>query len=617
MTSRTAGEVSVAIIGLGSRGLGVLERVVTLARMAGPAAGRVRVEVIDPVCDGAGVHRQRQPDYLLLNTTCGQVSLYPDAWTVGDGVDRSGPTLYDWVTDRGLRLAADGFTVGPEGREIEPHDFLPRRLLGEYLAWFLDDVVRNAPPYVTVTLHRGTAIDLTSGSEVVVSLADGSSVVAGSAFLTTGYTAAGIATEGVVGSPYPLPDVVERIEPGRTVAIGGFGLSAMDLMSAFTVGRGGRFVPGPAGLEYQPSGREPRMLFFSRTGVPCRARPEVVVFGPPYEPVVFTRAAIDALRVARRGPLDFDTDVLPLVLAEIRVGYRRCQARLAGDPDPFAGVVDIEAALDELDVRDGRFDAAAAFDGGADMLLDDGDAYRKWLTEVLRGDLADGLLGFTASPVKAGLDILRALRDMFRYVVDYGGLTDASLERFLGHTVPAINRAVVGPQYERHVELLALIAAGIADAPLGPAPAVRRTGDGWTLESTTLVAPRAEHADWLVAAQVAMPAADDPGSPLLTAMSRRGLIRRHPGGSPVIPGVEVDPDHHPIGTTGAPDRRLWVLGPLCEGSTFYNNLVPSPQMWSRPVFDAHRCVTRMYDAAGVAVPATGPDRRPCHPIYRS
>ncbi len=249
-----------------------------------------------------------------------------------------------------------------------------------------------------------------------------------------------------------------------------------------------------------------------------------------------------------------------------------------------------------------------------EVLLDDGDAYRKWLAEALRGDLADGLLGFTGSPVKAGLDILRALRDMFRYVVDYGGLTDASLERFLGVTVPAINRAVVGPQYERHVELLALFAAGVADAPLGPAPLVRRDGDGWILTSTALTVPRSETADWLVAAQVTMPATD---GPLLTAMAGRGLVRRHPSGSPVVPGIEVDPDHHPIGSAGRPDDRLWVLGPLCEGSTFYNNLVPSPRMWSRPVFDAHRCVTAMYRSLDVEVPSTGPAVQPCHPIHRS
>ena len=52
----------------------------------------------------------------------------------------------------------------------------------------------------------------------------------------------------------------------------------------------------PDKFRYLPGGREPVMLFYSRSGVPCRARPLVVAFGPRYEPVVFTTAAIDALR---------------------------------------------------------------------------------------------------------------------------------------------------------------------------------------------------------------------------------------------------------------------------------------------------------------------------------
>jgi uncharacterized NAD(P)/FAD-binding protein YdhS len=619
------GETAVAVVGLGSRGLSVLERVVTLAKLAGPVAGRVRVEVIDPRCDGAGVHDTEQPDYLLLNTTCSQVSMFPDAFTVGEAVDVSGPSLYEWVTARGLRMAADGFTVGEAGREIRPHEFLPRRVLGEYLGWFLDEVLRRAPSYVRVTLHRAEAVDMSTAPNggLSILLSGGRSVDVDYAFLTTGYTSNSDharSVERLIPSPYPLPSVVADIGPGESVAVGGFGLSAMDLMSALTVGRGGEFVDGT----YRPSGREPRLLFFSRSGAPCRARPQVVEFGPPYRPLVFTPAAIDRLRAARGGALDFDADVLPLVLTEMRIAYRRCEAALAG-PDALAdlesalgapGAAAVEDVLDRLDTRLGPFDAAAAFDGATDILLDDRDAYRKWLAEVVRRDLADGLLGFTGSPVKAGLDILRSLRDMFRYVVDFGGLTGSSLDRFLGHTVPAVNRAVVGPQYERHTELLTLMAAGVADAPFGPDPTATWSSGRWTVASSQLGVPYSEDVDWLVSAHVALPAVDSSASPVLTALQHKGWIRRHPPASRQVPGIDVNADQHPLRADGRPERRLWVLGPLCEGSTFYNNLVPSPRMYSRPIFDAHRCVTTMYADAGIPVPSTGPAEQPCHPIYR-
>ena len=127
----------------------------------------------------------------------------------------------------------------------------------------------------------------------------------------------------------------------------------------------------------------------------------------------------------------------------------------------------------------------------AGMALDSAEAYQKWLAETVRADLAEGLLGLAGSPVKAGLDVLRALRDTFRHAVDYGGITAASLEEFTARTVPALNRAVVGPQWERHAELLALFAAGVARAPFGPAPAVLPSGGRTMLASTRLAEPYA------------------------------------------------------------------------------------------------------------------------------
>ncbi|HEY0639719.1 MAG TPA: FAD/NAD(P)-binding protein, partial [Pseudonocardiaceae bacterium] len=610
-------ETSVAIVGLGSRGLGVLERLVTLAKLAGPDAGPVRVEVIDPTCSGAGVHEVDQPDYLLLNTTASAVSHFPDACTVGEAVDAPGMTLHEWVTERGLRIAEDGFTVGTEGRPIRENDFLPRRVLGEYLCWFHEEVLRRAPAHVSVRHHRATAVDLEPlpDGSLLLTLSDGTTVRAGHAFLTTGYTSNTSAVvdpaPGVVPAPYPLPSRTDVVAPGESVAIGGFGLSAMDLMSCLTVGRGGRFVPapGPAGYElrYEPSGREPQLFFHSRSGVPCRARPRFVEFGPRYRPLLFTHEAVDAARAAVGGPLDFDRDVLPLLLDEMRVAQRRCQARLAGRPAPFPdeSPAAVRARLDELDAELGPFDAAALFDGTGGMLLDDAEAYQKWLADLVALDLAEGLLGFVDSEVKAALDVMRELRDTFRYVVDYGGLTAASLDRFTRVTVPAVNRAVVGPQFERHAELLALMAAGVAHVPFGPAPTVEWTGARWLITSTRLSRPYAREVDWVANAHVEPPAVATSASPLLAALHRRGLIRRHQPSSTLVLGVDVDPDMHLIDAGGRPDPRLWALGPLCEGATFYNNLVPSPNMWSRPLADAHRCVSALY-AATRGLPPVAP-----------
>jgi uncharacterized NAD(P)/FAD-binding protein YdhS len=604
---------TVAIIGFGSRGLGVLERIAALAA-AEETAGEtgLQVEIIDPVGTGAGVHSTGQPDYLLLNTTCGQISMFPDQLSVGAATAGNGPSLYDWAVARGLRLAPDGFSVGTSGRDLRPTDFLPRRVLGDYLAWFFEHLTKTMPRAIKLVTHRTEAVDIATGptGRLVVELADGGSVPADYAFLTTGYTPNGAPhTDGLIAEPYPLPERLAAIAPGQTVAVGGFGLSAMDVISCLTVGRGGRFRRDQGDAEYLPGGGEPRIVMYSRTGVPYRARPQVTRFEISYDPLVFTPAAIDALRVANGAALDFDADLMPLILTEMRIAYRRCQTRCDGPEAERALVKELRAApanainarLDELDAERGRFDAAATFAGDAGILLGDGAAYQRWFRDTLRRDLGEGLLGFAWSPVKAALDIFRELRDTVRYVADFAGLTPASRDDFYRRVVPLMNRAVVGPQYERHAELLALMAAGLLEVPLGPAPMIVRNAGCWTLTSTRLASPERREVDWLVPAQVPLPAVQDSASPLLSALARKGCIRPSQPGSRLVPGIDVDRDQHPLDATGQPNPRIWVLGPLCEGATFYNNLVPSPGGYSRPVADAHRCA-----AAMLAAPAPAP-----------
>jgi uncharacterized NAD(P)/FAD-binding protein YdhS len=628
-----ADELSVAVVGLGSRGLSVLERIVTLARRAGPDAGRVRVEIIDPSCGGAGLHATDQPDYLLLNTICSHVSMFPDALSVGADVDEPGPSLYEWVTERGLRVAEDGFTLGRSGRPVDPHDYLPRRILGEYLGWFLDRVLRRVPSHVRVNLHRSAAVDVRSepdGSLTVV-LADGSHVRTGFAFLTTGYTpndGVELRTPGetrLLAEPWRLPEELARIEPGQTVGIGGFGLTAMDMMAALTVGRGGRFT----GSRYVPSGDEPIMLLYSRSGLPHLARPKLNRPGGHYEPVVFSTRTVDTLRgperlaahSAQRRRLDFDADVLPLILLEMRIAYHRCRVALDGGPDAEQSLVralasaweagSVEALLDHLDHLDNRdgehggFDAVAALDGSAGMALDDARSYQAWLTGFVRDDLAQARLGLAGSPVKAAIDVLRELRDVVRYVVDFGGLTESSLDSFMRNAVPMMNRAVVGPQKERYAELLALVDAGLLRTPFGPDPTVTWNDheERWRISSTRLATPHAEDVDWVCNAHVQSPSVDSSASPLISALHRKGWIRRHRPQSRQVVSIDLDPDLHPIDVHGRSDRRLWVLGPLCEGTTFYNHLVPSPAVYSRPLSDAHRCVTALFAAARTPAPA--------------
>jgi len=154
------------------------------------------------------------------------------------------------------------------------------------------------------------------------------------------------------------------------------------------------------------------------------------------------------------------------------------------------------------------------------------------------------------------------------------------------------------------------MAAGVLHVPFGPAPTVawNEPAGRWTITSGRLGEPHRREADWLVSGHVPLPAVASSASPLLRALHGKGMIRRHRPDGRHVHGIDVDADQHPLDAGGRPDRRLWALGPLCEGATFYTNLVPSPNVYSRPVHDAHRCAAALLAAArgtagSAAVPA--------------
>lgn len=621
-----AAATSICIVGAGFRGLGVLERIVAYSRKYA-AARSIRVNLVDPSPRGPEQYDTGQPDYLLLNIVCGQVSMFPDEASVSDCAPTTGPSLYEWVRERGLLLDDDGFTVGRCGRPIEPDDFLPRRLLGEYLVWFRALLNDLAASYMDIVEHRAKATDLTeSDGQLILELSDGTSIDADYLFLTVGqiHELARASPEPApshhvhasarrIARPYPLPDQLASIGSGETVAIAGLGLSAVDAILTLTIGRGGR-VQTRDGVDcYIPSGHEPRILAFSRSGLPYRSRPTL---GAPltYDPVVFTRGTIDTLRDERGPKLDYDRDVLPLLFTELRVAYWRAQRGRDYGWDAAQELLDelraafvaghLELYLNQLDAHDSAFDSQLAYfgalpsnDSGSDV-LGDTTAYVSWFQRWLEDDLGQARLGVARSPLKASLEACREFRDVIRYAVDFGGLTDESTDQFFSLHAETINRIVVGPQKERTADVLALIRAGLLSVPLGPKPMV--TWDDsrrqWKLSSSSLRAQHEVFADWMYLGVTSrlQSLTDDPS--IVGAMARRGFLRRLRPDSSVVFAVDVDLSFHPISRAGLANERIWIMGLLCEGVTFYNGYVTSPCKFVRSQYDADRAVAQIFSS---------------------
>jgi uncharacterized NAD(P)/FAD-binding protein YdhS len=599
--------ISIAIVGMGPRGLTVLERLVEhAARIADDVA--LAITVYDEGHCGQGVHRAEQPDHLLINTVASQVTMFAPTGVLSRG---DAPSFVEWARAAGYRWVEGRFvrTSSDRGRDITEADHLPRSLLGEYLSWVGGKVRAALPRNVTVAHRRETVVDLVPlarGYEVRVR--GGAAGVADYVFLTTGHGCRKPTTNDArfarfaeehrsdnaklayFSAAYPI-ESLDAIASAATVAIQGFGLTAHDVVSALTVGRGGRFIERDGRLEYVRSGREPTLLLFSRNCLPFAARGinQKGLTGR-HEPRFFTPAAVGALRaeaLARSGDyrIDFRADVLPLVLKEMAYAYRLAARQGDVAVDTFEPSEDELAAIRAvLWPLEGR--SFASF-----------DAFRAFFFDLVRDDLSQALLGNRTSPVKAATDVLRDSREALRAAVEYGGLTPDSHRYFVEEFNAITNRVSFGPPLQRNREWFALHEAGLLDVAGGPGATVTPDESSASFRIEAHYGARAEQwgADVLVVARLDAYSPLTDASPLSKAMLERGVDRPYRNGDYHPGGIDIDAGLNPIGGAGQAQPRLWAIGFPVEGAHFYTHALPRPGIASRQTRDAETCVLSMLE----------------------
>jgi hypothetical protein len=599
---------AIAIVGMGPRGLSVLERLLIRLRDR-PRPGPVVIWTVDPVEHGPGrVWRTTQPWWLTMNATAGEVTVHsPDTQLPGEG----------FVAPRAL----SDWTGSPAYRDepMEGVDYPPRRVYGEYLRDMFRQLCANAPPGVEVRPVLGEATRLRRvGDRLCLALDDGRSEIAvDKVVLATGHARRELTEEqqflrrhatrhpdcryleADIAPDMPLADIA----PGATVAVRGLGLTFYDVIRTLSVGRGGEFVRDPSGrLRYLPSGREPVVAAGSRSGLPFLARPRVTEPAQTTpRPIVLTERRIAELRSQARTTrgtpqLDFAREVEPLVQAEVDHAYYACAARLRHGPaaaeqfmDDFGRSLDRHGRLTAPDrqalVARHRLDDLAPL--RLDLLARPFDGrhfsspphFRRRLLDVLRTDVAESRKGPLGSPLKAALDVLRQIRPLLPSIVDFGGLLPPSHEDFVTRFEPLNYLLSAGPPDEHVEQLVALIEAGVLDV-VGPA-ATFGVDDGagrYVIESPAVDGSR-RLAQVMVEARVPSTDIRRTASPLTRQMVADGLVSqyvnvdRSTGDRYETGGLAVTGSpFHVVDARGRPDPDVYAIGVATDKTRWFTQV---------------------------------------------
>jgi len=214
----------ITIIGMGQRGLTVLERIAALL-LHEPIDTKLNIHVIDEATPGQGIHDSHQPDHLLINTIAAQVAIYHDTSVVGGGPLVPGMTFLEWLQNSGYRSVNGKILLSSYGEEINENTYVSRALLGAYLTWGYDRIVESLPPSVKVITHGRTATNVvrTNDGSFIVELEGGYRITSDFVFLATGHSGCA-PTPWTTSTRYgwmpARPSTVMRSTSGRPIRSG-------------------------------------------------------------------------------------------------------------------------------------------------------------------------------------------------------------------------------------------------------------------------------------------------------------------------------------------------------------------------------------------------------------
>ena len=597
---RASAPISLAIVGVGPRGTGVLERIAANLPLMAPGL-ELTIHLIDPFPAGAGrIWRAEQSPLLRLNSMAADVTMFTDESSTIDGPIVPGPSLIEWaaqVRSGSIVLPdharSDAALVG-EITALEASSFPTRRLQSVYLDWFHRRAVAALPPSVRTVAHadEAVAVDRWGDGRSEVRLLSGERLVVDTVIFAIGHTGAepdadtaGLVDFAASADLFYLPPAftadadLTAIAAGENVIVRGMGLAGVDLTVLLTEGRGGRYVPDSAGrLEYLQSGNEPHIHLGSRRGVPYRSKVGSQLKADRVTPRFFT-AAVAATLEASSDRLSFIDDVWPLIAKELLWGYygelfaghtarvligwdefAEAFAPLQWDSADLATLIAraVPDPVDRLDLANlDRPLAGVSFESGED------------LQAHLRDHIERDLHLRSAEDHSATLALFYSL--LFSYF-DLGGIVDSPkwsarsrVEELGPWWTNFFSYVASGPPAQRLHELLALSRAGVVSF-LGADTWVRADAELGHFVAGSPSLDHEVHARALVDARLPAATISASDNPLLRSLLASGAgveevlddgeFRGTTGRLLVSPGVP-----HLIDVNGIPHPSTFAIGP--------------------------------------------------------
>lgn len=562
----------ISIIGLGSRGISILEKILAYALYDNFLKKcNIELNLFDEESKyGCGTHSSTQPDNLLVNTVSSQMTVFSDS------------------TVNNSHFLINGY--------------YSRKLLGEYLKWSLDYLCSIAPMHITINICNEKVNSISqNGDSWDIKTDKNKKYFAHYVFITTGHEEEANVDDcssKKLFPAYPIARLKDLIEPRMVIGIRGLGLTFFDVISDMTEGRGGKFIKKNNELRYIPSGKEPVMIGFSRSGLPFYARAKgQKELREQYKPRIITFYKIKELKKIYKK-IDFQKHILPLIIQELELvytfaflvrnnsyfsAYKFENEYFLCDENNRSKVVEkyIAKESDRFNWEKLCYPIKQPYNKAS---------YSRLLIKHIEYDLKNALEGNVQNPIKSASDVLRDIRDIIRFTIDFSSLTGKSHKWLNENFIPKMNRIAVGPPLSRVEQMLCLVRQNILRIDLGPGVVIENQDNKFLLKS--LFGEKIT-VDKIIDAKISTLKFKESNNLLLNSLYISGIAKQFNNDGYETGGLTVNKNLNIIDNNGKVVKTIFSLGVPTEGCKFYTFILPRPFVNSTALTDAEKAVSTM------------------------